>query len=597
MGKNDQKTNGHLSNNCEIHPKEGLKYVCVTCNTAVCTLCVMNEHQQDEVVSAEEFLKEKGSIVKELMVEVSSRKEDLKKQLEEVEPARVASEQACLESEKLIKKRSESLINDVKKREADLLAQVRKIKEKQLAPVQKEVERLKFHLSKVKAIERMANNRSMTLKKSFSTYSVLIQRMKTLLEVDFIPDQNTKFSSNALKFTPGSNQLGFGVVEKDNRFSKHDSTPEFQNAEIPMGRCNKREVNCDLKVVDPPMLRASSAEAEGRPFQKNLRRGSVHEMSQDVKLNASKKNNKNDGTPEQKSLVNPLKRASKYDATPEMKAVNPMCKQTSVDFSPIKLIHKIFANGSQPGELSQASWLAEVGRSSFVVSDCGNKRVQIFQTSGNLLSLISDDFSPMGLAVTSKRNIIVCDRLQKMVQVFSPEGKLISKWGSGKFLSPCDVAVCANGDMIISDLGDNSVSLYKNESKKVLFLGGSLFKEPRYVASGPSNEIIVTDCKEHVVKVFDSRGKLLAKMGGEGGGDGSLSSPSGVCCMPQGHLVVADTGNNRLSTFSLEGSFLGHMQVDVTSPRAVTKVGGRYLVVSEFESCNSPCAVKVFEVK
>ena len=590
-----------LNNNCELHQKEILKYVCVTCNQAVCTLCVMNKHPKHDVQPVEQFLKNKSILMKTLLSEVGSKKDDLKKQLEELEPARLASEQACLESEKAIKKRSEMLINEVKRKEADMMAQIKKVRERQLAPINKEMERIKFHLTKVKAIEQMADDKNMSLSKSLSTYPTLIQRMQTLLEVDFIPDQNYIMSNSALKFIPGSNQLGFGSVDKDTNSPRSESTPENPFAEQAFRRSSKIDIIAENKTeISERKNSKYDITSDVKPLSGNLRRGSKYDATPEVnKMNPLKKSSKTfESTPEHKIFSNPFRRTSKVDTTPDVKSNNPFKKQPSVGFSSTVLTKKIFAIGSQPGEINQAIWVAEMGKNTFAVSDFGNKRIQVFQVSGKVFSIISECVNPMGIAVTSKRNIIVADCVLKLMQVFSPEGKVLSKWGHGKFYSPCDVAVCPNGDLIISDIGNNSVSLYRNEEKKVLSLGGSddpLFKMPRFVTAGPNNEIIVSDCKDHKVKVFDCRGQMLCRFGGEGCGDGEFSSPNGVCVMNDVAIVVADTGNNRICKFSMSGMFLEHFQVEVSSPRGLAQVGSS-LVVTEFDSSNGQCSIKVFSV-
>lgn len=555
---------GLLSNNCEMHQKEVLKYVCITCNQAVCTLCLIDKHQKDDVKPIEQFLKNTSSKIKNLLSEVGSRKDDLKLQLEELEPEKVVLVKACVETEKLIKKRSEILINEVKKQEADLISQVQK---RQLSPVVKEIERLNFHLTKIKCIEQMANDKTMTLNKCLIIYPILIQRMQTLLDVDFKKDHNFTHSSPALKFTPGINQLNFGKIDDQNKNVRTGMQKSTEPNILESPLCQS-DVTQDLKRLENPLRRAS----------------------------------KMDASPDMKGFRNPLQKSIKFDSSTEVdKSENVKRKPSSVGFSSIRMVHKIYMNGSKAGEISKAMWLAELGKNMFVVSDCGNKRIQIFQTSGKVISVIDNELNPMGIAVTAKRNILITDCIQKLMQVFCADGKFHSKWGAGKFFSPCDLAVCPNGDIIVSDLGDNTVSLYKTEAKKAFCLGltGSedmRFKEPRYVTSGPNNEIIISDCKDHKIKMFDNKGHLMATMGNEGSKDGELLSPNGVCYTSEGQIVVADTKNNRLSTFSRNGCFLGNLQVDVTSPRDVIQVGKNTLVVSEYDSSTDLSAIKIFDM-
>ena len=60
-----------------------------------------------------------------------------------------------------------------------------------------------------------------------------------------------------------------------------------------------------------------------------------------------------------------------------------------------------------------------------------------------------------------------------------------------------------------------------------------------------------------VSKCRDRKGNFQYKFGKKGGGDGELSSPSGLLVNKSGHLMVCDEGNHRIQVFELNGKFLG----------------------------------------
>jgi sugar lactone lactonase YvrE len=55
------------------------------------------------------------------------------------------------------------------------------------------------------------------------------------------------------------------------------------------------------------------------------------------------------------------------------------------------------------------------------------------------------------------------------------------------------------------------------------------------------------------VQVFDEQGQYLGFWGGFGGENGQFDSPQALAALPDGRIVVADTGNNRLQVFAADG--------------------------------------------
>jgi DNA-binding beta-propeller fold protein YncE len=78
-------------------------------------------------------------------------------------------------------------------------------------------------------------------------------------------------------------------------------------------------------------------------------------------------------------------------------------------------------------------------------------------------------------------------------------------------------------------------------------------------------------------------GALLRRFGCEGGGDGELSDPRGLCFMADGrHVAVAESENHRVSVFSVGGDFIRHVGVGaLTSPCAVACSAFDELVVTD----------------
>ena len=81
-------------------------------------------------------------------------------------------------------------------------------------------------------------------------------------------------------------------------------------------------------------------------------------------------------------------------------------------------------------------------------------------------------------------------------------------------------------------------------------------------AEGLNGDLFVADTWNHRIQIFDAYGDFKAKWGFFGlnppaGLDGaySLWGPRGLTTDSQGRLVVADTGNSRILSFTPSGDF------------------------------------------
>ena len=118
-----------------------------------------------------------------------------------------------------------------------------------------------------------------------------------------------------------------------------------------------------------------------------------------------------------------------------------------------------------------------------------------------------------------------------------------------------------------------------------------------YVTTGPYNEVVVSDSNNHCLKVFDSSGNFLRKIGSEGSGDGQLKFPRGVCTDYDGNIIVADRNNDRVSQFSMNGTFIQHLLTSkdgIKDPYAVAISITKNLVVTEGGA--ERASLKVFQL-
>ena len=77
----------------------------------------------------------------------------------------------------------------------------------------------------------------------------------------------------------------------------------------------------------------------------------------------------------------------------------------------------------------------------------------------------------------------------------------------------------------------------------------------------------ITDHDGCHIKIYNSDWNLMREFGREGIQDGELLYPECTVILPNGDLLVADSGNYRISQFYLDGVFVKHLITWIHRPR------------------------------
>jgi len=141
----------------------------------------------------------------------------------------------------------------------------------------------------------------------------------------------------------------------------------------------------------------------------------------------------------------------------------------------------------------------------------------------------------------------------------------IGRRGSGdlEFDNPRGIAIDKHHRrIIIVDTHNNRLVFLSSIDLSFLFcIGGKRGSQPGELGIASSIaidddrcRIIVADTINHRVQVLSSiDGSFLFEFGSRGNQPGQLKHPQGLCIANQGRIIVADTSNNQLQSFTHEG--------------------------------------------
>jgi sugar lactone lactonase YvrE len=133
---------------------------------------------------------------------------------------------------------------------------------------------------------------------------------------------------------------------------------------------------------------------------------------------------------------------------------------------------------------------------------------------------------PEAIAVAPSGRVYVADQFSHLVQMFSPTGSFEGQWGSagegpGEFGAVGGIAIGPRGEVYLVDAANGRVNRYTADG--------------RYIGS------------------WGSRGTSVGQFD-FGAGNGPSEPPGGGITVGGGHVYVADTKNNRIERFGLDGS-------------------------------------------
>ncbi|KAI8493416.1 hypothetical protein Bbelb_288130 [Branchiostoma belcheri] len=247
-------------------------------------------------------------------------------------------------------------------------------------------------------------------------------------------------------------------------------------------------------------------------------------------------------------------------------------------------------SGKEPGKFKRTWFVYGFGvavsaDNEIFVTDPDNKRVQVFSMNGTYLRLFptvvpgeSMAMSPYSVALDVEPGylwVLGKGHYEPSMRHIRYKGHVVQYSKNGQAIKKFDVSLSLYYHVIAMDVRNNKVIMGNSHTITMFDPNGSRFWSSYVrtiygiggVISDKEGNILLTDGQKTVLK-YNQSGVKIFKFGTDGKAKGQLKSPKGICLDSSGHIIVANTGNNRVDMFTSTGEFVRTI-VDIEGPWGV----------------------------
>lgn len=226
--------------------------------------------------------------------------------------------------------------------------------------------------------------------------------------------------------------------------------------------------------------------------------------------------------------------------------------------------------GAGDGEFNEPWGIAVSPSGEVYVADTWNHRVQKFDQDGRFLtkwgafadvkgqlSVQPGSFwGPRDVAVAPDGKVLVTDTGNKRVQVFDPEGRFLSLFGgegteAGMLREPVGIAVDGDGNVFVADTWNRRIQKLDKDGRPLAQFSApgwesqSTANKP-YLAIDADGYILYTEPEKHRFLVLDPSGRQVGANGTQGTEPAAFNLPVGIALSSLGEVFVADGRNARV---------------------------------------------------
>ena len=227
--------------------------------------------------------------------------------------------------------------------------------------------------------------------------------------------------------------------------------------------------------------------------------------------------------------------------------------------STLKPTHEIGGYGFSAGLLNRPTYIALDNSLNLWVTDEGNRRIVRYDARLNFVDEIElrdedDPFKfgrPAGVAVTAYGEVWVADADQDRIALFDNAGKFdrfLGEFGysGGQLRDPEKITGLPDGDFVVADAGNSRLVFYDSYGGFHRESGKTGLVEP-IAAAYDGDYLWVLEASGKRVVCLDMAGRrqfmtVPLVLGNRMG----LNQSRDIAALPDGRLIIADGGNNRL---------------------------------------------------
>ena len=194
-----------------------------------------------------------------------------------------------------------------------------------------------------------------------------------------------------------------------------------------------------------------------------------------------------------------------------------------------------------------------------------------------------------GIAVAPNGHTFIADNNTDQIHVFDEQRKHIRSFGqqgsgNGQLDSPTGIAVDADGLVYVGNRRNHHIEKFRMDGTFVKQFGVGHLPNPWGVTVN-NKQFFVAESGNHRISIFTLEGQLIRTIGSRGSGPGQFDYPSAVAISPDGDMYVTDESNHRVQVFSPDGVFqreLGKGQLDC--PRDILITADGHVLVADCDN-------------
>ena len=526
---------------CKEHDEQ-LKYYCETCDQLVCMYCTVKKHNGHHHDSVKQMATKHRNKLKKITDPVEGMIKNLSEAHDNIEKMMKKTRRRGEEVDKKIDRYYNELLQKLMKQKDEVKQQARDAvsqKEKAMITQLEEVTSMQAKLMSMKeltdALEQSSDQEALSAKKQVTDH--VHQLTNAYKKVNIKPVE-----SAAMDFFPTKDPFPvFGHL-----FAYvNPHTSEVNN----LPQCTLEGKKVEFTII--------TKYRNGGPCISGGAKVSVQLKSFTGDVTAGEVRDNNDGSYMASFVVEQVGEAKVLvSINGEQIKGSPYSIVVVRNYQAIDKPSKIVNNNGSMGY----PWGVAFGRNGlWAVADNSNHCVYIFDDRDHLVRKFGSNGSnngqfsyPRGVAFDSHNHLYVVDNNYR-VQKFDTNGNYLLQFGSegasgGQLNNPHGVTV-HNDKVYIADNSNKRISVFQTNGKFCISFGSDQLGGPHDVTVSANNHLLVADSSNSCIYTYTLDGHCIGKFSTPGSGRGQLSSPRSLTTDLNGFIIVANIDNHRVSIF------------------------------------------------